>query len=202
MGLSENIELFLENTKLMRDRIHANPEVLEMIRKAIEGGTWLDGTYCRIIPWELGIKTRDEYDQKVAVSVKADVYSPDIPMTPFAIVLHHPSRNPLYRYYLVQDLGEVSDADDRAFLERNSRLLPALEELETHLDRKGYVEDRSQRFHSLGHARGRIVIHDLDCGTMERHDQILRGATTGRGPYAHLAEIYRILASPEYSLRL
>jgi len=169
-----------------------------VVRSALVGGTeysWMNGTYCCLIPGELGIKVRDPYYMRIAVSVKADLYAPDIPITPFAVVIRTSLEDGLFdSYYLVQDLGDVGDVDDSSFLRRNPALLPQLKRLEEHLVAHGYHEDAGQRYHSFGYAPNGVVIHDLDCKTMDNWSSIMTGSRWGRGPFAHLKDIYRQLA--------
>lgn len=210
MAVESYLEQFLENSRRMRDQVRDSTEVMGQVTAAITGTTWngkfyswLDGTYCRIISGELGVKIRDDYHRPVAVSVKADVYYPGIPMTPFAVVLDHPSgRSPLYEYYLVQDLGDVWDVDDPNIIIRKPHFLRSMEQLETHLESKGYGECPELRYHSLGFSGDKIVIHDLDCEVMIKRNQIQRGAVSGKGEFGYLREIYERLASPEFSLRI
>ncbi len=202
MGADIYLERFLENSRRMRDQISNNPEMIDLIGSALIGGTWLDGTYCRLIAGELGLKQRDAFYLQVAVSVKADLYLPDLPITPFAVVLHTPSNEDFHQYYLVKDLGDVWDVDDPDLLSRNPQFIPELERLEAHLESKGYHECPDSRYHSFGFSGERMVIHDLDCKVMKAHDQILRGAISGKGSFGYLREIYNTLASPEFSLRI
>ncbi|MFA6462186.1 MAG: hypothetical protein WCV90_08045 [Candidatus Woesearchaeota archaeon] len=209
MAVESYVEQFLENSRRMRDQIRSSPEVMDQIGIAIGGAngannpySWLDGTYCRLIAGELGLKQRDAFYLQIAVSVKADLYLPDLPITSFAVVLHGPSKEDLYQYYLVQDLGNVWDVDDPNLIKRNPQFVPELERLEAHLESKGYHECPDSRYHSLGFSGERIVLHDLDCKVMIKHDQILRGAISGKGEFGYLNGIYQRLASPEFSLEI
>ena len=198
-----HLKEFLENSRKVKDEIISNPDMIGRIKGKLLIDTvhrgfyipnsWDKGVYMPLEPGRFGLKKRSElFDMQVEAAVTADIFRPDLPLSPFVIIL---GEKPVSDHvYIVKDFGELQPVKPDTFHKQ-------LNDIVRHLIQKGYMSDDWENMFSF-RTDGKLVMMDLNCSNMDNKPEIIYGVNSGEGEFTRLSEIWNILKSPEYRIDL
>ena len=150
--------------------------------------------YHPLIDGEVGLKCRRYARGRKEMSVNADLYCKDVPVSPFIIIVHEgPDR--FTDIYLVKDFGEIDELGNDIpgnLIEQHQKLLK-------YIGMKSYKLNEHTGNKIFGISNQQLVIHDLDCGlgTMDNASDIVNGVVYGKGKFVRLYEILQKLRQPD-----
>ena len=197
-----HLEQFFANTRKMKAEVEGNPQLLATIKDILHTEyTTAQGAsarYTQLQPSRLGLKRRGNIGM-IELALMADLYTPEIPVSPFGVFISEELSPEKYRLaYLVQDFGTVYPLREEApeFSRPETRII-----LE-HITSKGYhfVEPEN----AFGFTQEGLVLHDLDPKAMSfvESSEVIKGTIAGEGRFARLAAIYERFKQLEYRLKL
>jgi len=208
-----HLEEFLRNSREVRDELAAIPDIVGKIetKLATEEG-WNRGTFIELIPGQYGLKKRYLEDTIVEVTTIADLYTPDLEISPF-VVLYEGGLA-----YVVKDHGEMDRATEQAV--NYDPIRNAIR----HMIRRGYgtyegddpnsseaVEELADLriplignywqgiFQFDGKDRWAMIDFDLE-NVLINQKTIYDGANQGIGKFARLNGIWQKLNTPDYTI--
>lgn len=116
------LEEFFANSREMRDRIIREGLLTKVedklkIEKEHRGvrmeGSWHNGVFIPLVQREIGLKKREKLEGLIELAVHADLYNPDLPISPFGVIV---KENPDQLVYAVKDFGlDMGHIDDQTF---------------------------------------------------------------------------------------
>ena len=203
------LEEFLKNTLAVKREIEQNEGLMEKVRTILK--QWPnDEIYRRLIPNMYGIKRRHDTNGKIEVTVTADLYRPNLHISPFCLVLE----NSFNITYLTKDFfGEVNYVFglEAGHHEEEALCFPPITEATRYMDSRGYGKFSKDIRPSSGDYWMNLFLfnpktkewamHDLECTSLSNFEQIADGVDN-QGKLSRLHDIWRILSSDDYRLDL
>jgi hypothetical protein len=211
---NQYLEEFLKNSQEARCEL-ATPEIIRTIeRKLAKEDDWNRGTFTELIPGKYGLKRREKDQTIVEVTSIADLYSPDLEISPFVVL--YEGKGGLA--YVVKDFGKIHMAWDEA--KQHEPIRNAIK----HMIRRGYgtsthVYPESPEYIELlinmrptfgSNLWTNIFLFDEEdkwamidfdfIGTLMNYKEIYEGANEGKGHFARLNKIWQKLNSPDYKI--
>jgi hypothetical protein len=196
--MHRDISQFLANNAAIKQRVEADRQLCDRIRQIVSSPGWGDSKkYERVVPGEFVLKGK--YFGHVELSVTADLYSPGLPMSPFAVLV---DKAPNTHSYLVKDLGELAEASIYGW---GGALADQAQVLIMSLGIKGYEIDLDNLggHRIFGMKDGRLYMHDLDgADHFSNIEEIEHGVIWAEGRFQRLAEFLRLIEQPEHRVFL
>lgn len=204
-----NLNQFFQNVANVKERVEENPGLADKIREIIRDGTcrYSGGTarYSPIEQYELGLKRKYYEGGIVEACMTADIYSPEISSSPFAVVINPIDKERAMQYYLVKDFGEVQDLELYSrLIQKDWPLNKEYSKLMRHLRESDYHPEEPLKIigWSSLNPSNILVMHDLGPESFELSSEITKGCLEGTGVYELLKDIKDKLVSDKYRLDL
>lgn len=216
--MGEHTNEFFANSRRIKEIVEADRDIVDRVLTArrffYEKDGQLLGEDIRYgslnTQPSLGVKIRNDLTAMVELAVMADLYNPQFVMPSYALIVATKGEGKAGAVYLVEDLGRTVEipfkiGGKRLELSVVIEERPELGEYIKHLSKKGYELDSldgRRTFVGIPCETPKIAMVDFDCINMSNCNQIVRGATEGKGKFKYLAEIFQRLNSPELRLNI
>jgi hypothetical protein len=208
--MPDNLDIFMQNSKTMRDRILADEELMGRLRVAdrtrvkMQTDNPFDTKYIGLIGLaDIGLKLGPKDSSRVEMSAMADLFTPDTRTPSFIVPISPiPGTSQTHLMYLIENFGgglrDIPFDHDGRWIPFD-RILehPELKAMTEHMTAKGYTlsDFDGRRCFSVrtGNGDPEFFLTDLDCHNMDEHREIYSGASQGKGKFARLKGIHERL---------
>lgn len=227
--MKANLKQFYQQCMAVKQTVIDDVELQSKLETIIKERKWThhgeNASYAVVQPLKIGIKRRfknEDYKHLIEITVNADLWAPDIPVSDFIVVVHEDVSS---LTYLVRDFGDVNCTNIRKLLPTHLQYTP-YEDLpkkeQALMDQVSIVKNRilehsKKRGIELGLAlkysknyTSPVIVYDLDPGASfmgEFDDDIYKGRLNAtfegkRTKYRRLKTIADKLLSDEMRIRL